>query len=430
VTARARARALPRFDAEPEPPSATLPLAFFAAALLWLAGGSAGLLATVPDLSLGVYQTPRVVAVTHAFTLGVLASAIFGALHQFVPAVMGVPIRHPRIAWWGFWLTETGVALLIWSLWRWRPVVQAAAWAVLLLGVGFASVNTVPGRRRAVRNRRVGLYISLGHSALGLGMLLALVRIGDGLGWWHTPREALLAAHFHLGAVGFGTLTAMGMASRMLPAFLGVEDTRDGALDWLGWAVSAALVLYTGGLLLAARPVVLAGGAALAGCLLLHLGIVAGYFRHRTHRRWDPGTGFLAVAAVFYGLAIVAGLRVLFLAPRAGSAWTAYVVLAVAGWLVTLILGVMHRVAPRIAVQARQRRGLGLTGAQRGARGLPRAPGWAALVAWAPGVALLAAAAYGALPGAARPGTALMGLGAALVLGEALVLARHLVRER
>jgi hypothetical protein len=418
-------RTLPQLGQEPEGPSPLLPLAFFGSAVGWLLAGSAGLVIVAPDLAAGVYQQPRVFAVTHMFTLGVIASAIFGALHQFVPAVMGVPIRHPRVAWWGFWLTQAGVAVLVVSLWRWSPSLQSVAWVVLLAAVGCASMNTLPARRRAVRNRLVGLYASLGHSALGLAMLVAAVRIGDGLGWWHTPREGLLAVHFHLGAVGFGTLTAIGMTSRMLPAFLESEGTPDGALDWIGWVLAAGLVSYSAGQLTGVPGLTWLGAAGMLVSLVAHLAILARYFQRRTRRAFDPGLGFIAAASVGYLLAIVAGVGILAMAPRPGRAWMAYAVLGVVAWLVTLVIGVMHRVAPRIVAGYRARRGRVLTGADRAAALLDPRLGWAAWGTWVPGVYLQVLALLIDQPWLVGVGAWLMAAGALLVAIEAVGLAHR-----
>lgn len=418
-------RPLPQLGQEPEVPSPALPLAFFAAAAAWLAVGSAGLIAVAPDLAAGVWQQPRVFAVTHAFTLGVIASAIFGALHQFVPAVMGVPIRYPRVAWWGFWLTETGVALLLIGFWRWRPALQAVAWTILLAAVGAASFNTLPARRRALRNRRVGLYVSLGHSALGLGMLIALIRIGDGLGWWLTSRDGLLAAHFHLGVVGFGTLTAMGMTSRMLPAFLDAEGTPDDALDWIGWVLSGSLIVHAAGTILGHHGLIRLGGLGMLVSIVAHLAILARYFRRRARRSLDPGLGFIASASTGYLLAALAGAGLLIPGSRPGRAWVAYAVLAILGWLVTLVIGVMHRVVPRLVSGYRARKGQPLTGAERGAALLRPGPGWIACATWGAGVAMVTG---GILAGELRvtsAGAWLVATGAGLVAIEGLWLLRR-----
>ena len=212
---------LPQLGESPDSGPFWLPPAYFLAALIWLAGTAVGLLAVGPDLARGLVFQPRVFALTHALTLGVVGSTIFGALQQFIPAVLGVGPRHPRAAVAGFWLFQFGIAVLLVGFWRSRPAWQSLGWVLLIGGIGMASWNTLPALRRATRNHQVGLYVTLGHSALGFAALTAAIRIGDGLGWWHTGREGLLAAHLHLGALGFGTLTAVGFGSKMLPAFPG-----------------------------------------------------------------------------------------------------------------------------------------------------------------------------------------------------------------
>ena len=81
---------LPIAGADPDAPTASLPLTHFAAVAVWLALGATALVAIAPDLAGGNLMDPRVLATTHMFTLGVVTTAIFGAMYQFVPAVLGV----------------------------------------------------------------------------------------------------------------------------------------------------------------------------------------------------------------------------------------------------------------------------------------------------------------------------------------------------
>jgi hypothetical protein len=355
---------LSSLDDEPEVGPLWLPPAYFLAAILWLGVAAAVLPVVAPDLARGLVYQPRVFAVTHALTLGVITGAIFGALHQFIPAVLGVAPRSPRAATLGFWCFQAGVAVVSAAFWRWSPLGQAVGWVLIFVGVGGASWNTLPARRRATRNQYVGVYVSLGHSALGLAMLLAAVRIGDGLGWWHTGREGLLAAHFHLGALGLGSLTAVGFGSKMLPAFLGTRDPPTGPLGWIGWLASTGLLLFTTGAVAQVAPLIAAGGAVLAVSAGAHLGLIGRYFVART-RPLDPGLTFVLVAATCYAAALAMGVTLLVTRPRPGAAWAAYAILALPGWLGLLILGVMHRVVPRILTLIRVRRGGPLTPVHR-----------------------------------------------------------------
>ncbi|MGD8319629.1 MAG: hypothetical protein PVJ02_04230 [Gemmatimonadota bacterium] len=49
-----------------------------------------------PDLAGGPFLSPRVVAVTHLFTLGWITTSIMGALYQPLPVALGESVRWPR----------------------------------------------------------------------------------------------------------------------------------------------------------------------------------------------------------------------------------------------------------------------------------------------------------------------------------------------
>jgi hypothetical protein len=70
-------------------PPFRLPGIHFVGAILWLGLGGAGLMAVAPDLAAARFLEPRVLAVTHLYTLGVLVMSVFGALYQFYPMSLG-----------------------------------------------------------------------------------------------------------------------------------------------------------------------------------------------------------------------------------------------------------------------------------------------------------------------------------------------------
>ncbi|MEK6598037.1 MAG: hypothetical protein AABY91_06865 [Gemmatimonadota bacterium] len=415
---------LPQHGAGPETIHA-LPLGYFAVALLWLAIGSVGLIAVTPDLVAGNGFSPRVFAVTHAFTLGFLVSAVFGALHQFIPAVMGVPIRRWGIALAGFWLLQAGALLLTTALWTYRPAWQAVGWVTVFGGVALGSLNTIPARRRAVRNREVGVFISLGHSALGAAMLVALARIGSGLGWWTVGREALLAVHFHLGVLGFGTLTIVGIGSRMLPAFFQAPPAHDKMLRAIGWFVTIGMLVYSTGLLAGWLLVMQAGGGLMVAAVTAHLVVLVSYIRHRKVRRPDPALGLLIAAVVMYAVAFGLGMQLLATGAGFGRTWIVYAVLAIAGWLTLVVLGVMHRIIPRLIIplvigRGRRPPGEALTGTLASV-GL----GWATVGCLSLGVILLGAGILRTMLWLAQAGAIGFALGVLLVGTQWVLLLRR-----
>jgi len=417
---------LPIAGADPDEPTRSLPLAHFAAVAAAPAVGATGLVLVAPDLATGNLLAPRVLATTHVFTLGVIATAIFGAMYQFVPAVLGVPLRNRRIAWAGFALLETGLLALVAGLWAWRPGVQAAGWFLLVGAVGCAGWNILPARRSATRNRRVGLYISLAHTWLGMNMLVAGARIGDGLSWWHTDRAALIAAHFHLGAFGFAFLTIVAFGNRMVPAFLQAAGHPGWPFRWVGWVGSAGVALFATGEVAGNTTVRVVGASLMAAATILYLIEAVGYFRHRRDPDLDPGLGFIGTAHAGLGLTLLLGLRLGWSAPGPGRAWVAYAIMAILGWVTMMILGVMHRVVQRLVTQQlRIREGARAARLGRGDL-IDRRLGWVTLVAFGSGTGILTLATSFSAVSIARTGASLVALAAGAVAwqGARLVRAR------
>lgn len=422
-------RALPQAGELQAGPPLWLPLAFLAQAVGWLWLGALGLTAIAPDLATGLTVLPRTFAVTHLFTLGVLGAATLGALHQFIPVVTGVGLRHPRAAVWAFWLHGVGVATLVAAMWWWSPRGQLAGWILLFLAVGLGSWNILPARRRARQNGYVAGFVSLAHSALGLGMFVALVRIGDGLGWWTTWRDGQLLAHFHLGWIGYGTLTVAGIGSKMLPAFLGAPGHADvptapAVYRRIGWLLSAGLLAFTIGAPFRLPWLTWPGVALLLAGTGLHLTVMAGYFRRRTTAALDPALAGIGTALIAYAGTWVTAVALVVIRPAPPRLWTAYGVLAIVGWLTLIIVGVMHRVGPRLLSAWLARRGSGMTIAQRGGQVLDLRLAWGSVVLLALGGASLVLAILAGFTAGATAGAVTCLAGATLLAAQTARLIR------
>ena len=94
-------------------PPFILPGEHFAAGLGFLVVGALGLVWISPSLAQGLFPLPRVVAVTHLFTLGWITTSILGALYQFLPVVLLEPVRSERMAHLGFWLYVPGLLAFV-----------------------------------------------------------------------------------------------------------------------------------------------------------------------------------------------------------------------------------------------------------------------------------------------------------------------------
>jgi len=373
------------------------------------------------DLAAGDLFAPRILAATHALTLGVLTTTIFGALYQLFPATLGVGARSIRVAHLTFWTLQAGVLTMVIGFWQWLPALLLVGWGLLFLAVGGLAWNLLPQRRRATQGRRVGRYASTGHMALGLALLLGLARIGEPLGWWTVSRAGTIAAHFHLAALGFVTLTIVGVGSRMVPMFLFAQTAPTWPLRWILPLAAAGLVVQSVGLVLTLPPAVSAGGALLVGAAALILTQFGYWIRHRTGQPIDPAIGYLLVAIGFLATAVVLGVELLGADRLEPRRWAAYGMVSLLGWCTLFTLGIAHRIVPFLSW-------LHLFGGMaRGAHAPPvtalvhRELAWATLVAWSAGVILLA---IGVRTGQAAIAT----VGGLLVLAAAIGVATQLVR--
>jgi hypothetical protein len=324
-------------------PPFRLPGIHFVGAVLWLVAGSAGLVVIAPDLAAARLLEPRVLAVTHLYTLGVIVASVFGALYQFYPMSLGAGARSVRVGGWGGWMLHAGTAALVTGLWFWRPHLQAVGWVLLFVAVGCVSWNLLPHRRRMSQGRRAAGYVSVAHSMLGLAMFIAAARIGASLGWWSFDRLGAIAAHFHLAAFGFAGLTAVGVGGRLLPMFLVSGPAPDQPFRMIGPAGSAGLILLSGGLLWNVVPAVWLGALVGLAAAALFMWVVAGYFRRRMVRVLEPAFGHVLAGFCLLLLGLSAGLLQLAMPGISLRGWAVYAELILLGWLVLFITGIWYR---------------------------------------------------------------------------------------
>lgn len=349
MTPPPRRRELPQVPLAPPPPF-RLPGEHFAAALVWLVVAAILLPWLAPRLAIGQVLDPAVLALVHIIVLGVLASAIFGALLQFVPGGLEVPLKSVRLGHVGFWLLQSGTVALVAGLWAGLGWLQLVGWILVFGAVGAVSVNILPARRRSIHGKLVGLYLSVAHSALGAGMGIALVRIGEALGWWQFDRLGAIAAHLLLGIVGFGTLTAVGVGSRMVPTFLLAQGDDRRRLHWILGLATAGLVVFPIGAL-AGRPLVTRIGAALVAAAIVAILELGWRWFGRRNRGLDPSLRHVATAFIGLAVALAWGAGLTVTDPYDLRRWAALVTTALLAWLLMLVIGVMAKIVSHLSYQ-------------------------------------------------------------------------------
>ena len=337
--------------------SLRLPAQHFAAAMVFLAAGSVGLVAVAPELAAGAFLSPHVAGVTHLFTLGWLTTTIFGALNQLLPVALGAPVRSARLGQAGFWSYAPGALLFACGVYRGDTALHHAGLALLTVGIVLLVTNIALSLPRARQRDATWWAVTLALASLIGTLVLGVVLLHNlHTGFLHEQRVRTLAVHLHVALVGWALVTMVGMSHRLLPMFLLAHGANG---RWTRRALAllpAGLVVLAAGLLLH-WPV-----AAWAGLALLEAGVVCflvqcrAFFAKRMRPALDAGLRFAAVALAFLAASAALGPAVLALGgTRHPRLATAYVLLGLLGGVVLYVVGHFYKIVPFLAWIARFR---------------------------------------------------------------------------
>ena len=331
-----------------------IPASFFSVAVVFFAVGVLALPFAVARIADFYYQAIPL-AVVHIFTLGWITATIMGVMYRYVPALTHLPIPSPRIAWVQLGLFVLGASgmMMHFAIGIW-PGLWLAAIVVFVSILMFAS-NILPclmsqfGRGVA----ETGMFLSVCFLILAalLGMLLGIDKSYDFLGGSVLTN---LAAHVHLAAVGWVTLSICAVSYRMLPAFLLPTINLPASAKWQVYflAVSVAALAIT--LLLRAGLTPLFA-IAIVIAMAWYAGIIARLVRtRRMPMDWTP----LHAMAGGVSLAITAalGIALSFLdgdGPAGARLVPAYGVFALLGFFSNFIIGMSYQLFPGFVARAR-----------------------------------------------------------------------------
>lgn len=344
---------------------ASVPLRFFGAAVAFHALAWLALLAGAADWAQWRGGLGWPLAALHLVTLGTLLSSAIGASLQLLPVATRQPVRSPRVAAALWWLYVPGVAALALGMGLAHPTLLAlgaaavvaalVAWATLL-GLNLLGARGMPG------------VVLHGWGALaGLALLAAsaLALVALWLGHPLLGRDAARALHLAAGVFGTMGLLAFGLSYVLLPMFAlsGVPDER---LQLASGASALAAVALAAVAAFDVAPLALRGAALAAGALALALHLKLMHHALATGMRRDLGRALQLMRIGWGALALALVVALLQLAAPAlgldaGRLGRLFVVLAVGGWLLSFLFGVLQRILPFLA-------------SMHAARGQPRPP--------------------------------------------------------
>lgn len=328
-------------------PPFRLPGEHFAAALAFWLLGAAGLVWVAPEVAQGLFPLPRVAAVTHLFTLGWITTTILGALYQFLPVALLVPIRSERVAHLGFGVYVPGLALFLGGLLAGAhlPMLAGAA----LFGTGLLLfVGNLAATLRVAPERNLTWWALAGAAVFLTATVVLGASLAGNLRWGYLGDQRFLAlgVHLHVAVAGWVMLVVVGVAHRLLPMFL----LSHGASERPGGAALALLATGTALLLAlhhALTPAVKWGVAALLvaglGAFLLQAAL---FFRHRRKPALDPGLRLAALGLCSLLVALGLAPWTLSLGLAAPRVATAYALALLLGGLSLFVAGHYYKILP------------------------------------------------------------------------------------
>lgn len=337
---------------------ARLPIHFFTTAVALFGLGVAAAPWVVGDLMDFFYQ-PRILALTHTFTLGWISSAIMGVMYRFVPALTKRPLRFPRLARWQFGLflfSATGLMAHM-LIGEWAPTWMAAA--VIVVSAIFFAVNMLycvaPFWHKSPAETGMCMSVLFLPLAALLGMLLALDK---SLGFLSGNVISNLASHAHLAALGWVSLTICAVSYRMAPAFLLSELRVPRVALWQLYGLAVGIA-GLGLSLLGFLPYPSIWSVIILLAFLTYVGVLSTLVRtRRIPIDWTMRHALTGIVCLL--LAVGFGFALLWIDPDSelgNRVAGAYGVLGLLGWVTNFIIGMSYKLFPGFVVGVRERRG-------------------------------------------------------------------------
>jgi len=344
-------------------PPLVVPLRFF------LTGPLFGLLAAAAIAwggadAFGSRWAPSILAATHLVTLGFLTMVMSGALLQVLPVIVGAAVPRPRLTAAAVHLPlAAGTLALAVGLGIGAPgllqlglALLAAALGVLLASASYA-LWRAPADNAVVTAMRLALAALLATSLLGLTLAAALAR------GWALPLVVLTDLHLQWGLIGWVGLLVAGVAIHVVPMFQTTPGYPVNLMRWMARLTFAALSLIT-------VAAVAAPDGAIHDWTRIGLAVMAAafasvtlYLQSRRRRRQPDATLTLwrtGMASLLAAVAVWAAGRLLPDCAQAPVHGLVLGILMVSGFAVSVVNGMLYKIAPFLAWLAMQNAAHGL----------------------------------------------------------------------
>jgi hypothetical protein len=325
-----------------------VPALFFGTAVIAHVFAWAALTAVADDLLRFAVGPGPLLAAVHILTLGVLVCSAMGASLQMLPVILGQPAPSERTCLGIFYSLILGACLLVVGF-ALISVAAIAAGIALLAGslvlYGFEVWRLLRHSKGALLVKR---YLSMALLSLAAALILALGLVSNYSLGYLPDHGRIAVAHAMLATFGFMGMLAFGFSQILIPMFAVAEPSPEPPLAHAFWLVASALALGLLGVLSGFGMVTAAAAVLGLGGVAQHLRVMIGIVAARMRKRLGPE--FLLIRASWAllpaSLVIAAALSLELLPSDYGPM---LIVVALYGWLLSLLTGVLQRILPFLA---------------------------------------------------------------------------------
>ncbi|MBC8157839.1 MAG: hypothetical protein H8E94_00760 [Alphaproteobacteria bacterium] len=327
------------------PPS--VPFRFFLAAVLFHIAAWVLMALDADQVAQFIGGPGVVLAAVHALTLGVVVMSAIGASFQILPVVTGRPLAALWPCKLVFWLYVPGTAVLVYGF-------AAIDLTMMTLGASFvvAGLSVFALLVADVLRKTRGMITLVTHGWAAVLALVSLAVFGLMLvlDWEYgflPDHGGMATAHVVVAVFGFMGMLIFAYSQFMVPMFaLGPSPVEKEVHAAFGLAAAAIVVAVisafagsTNGLLIAAASGFLAA--------ILHIRSMMTVLRDGMRK--ELGLSFLLVKAAWGFLALGMVMGGLAAAGFDDRLTTLFGLIAIFGWLLTFLMGILQRIIPFLA---------------------------------------------------------------------------------
>lgn len=332
-------------------PALAAPLRFFLNVPLFALLAAALVLWAGPQ-ALSSRWSPFALALTHLFTLGVLASAMTGALIQILPVATGVSlpkvsmnaaIIHALLTLGTLALASAFILARPWLFELALVVLGAAfAWLFVVCAIGFQQYRnkTLAGAGEVLIAVRLALIALFATILLGVALAGALA--------WSLPSawRALIDLHWVWGLLGWVGLLITGISYQVMPLFQVTELYPRRITRYLAPLIFALLVLWSASALAltAAHPASRGAALLIAAAYAVFSAVTFYLLWTRKRPKADATTLFWRTAMI--SLLGCGAMYVVQITSNAGGFSVTLGILFIVGTALSAINGMLYKIIP------------------------------------------------------------------------------------